>query len=220
MMKTMNQKENIIFLCAHNDDHIIGGGGTIMKYLKQGHIVDILVFSYGEGSHPHFRRTVTVEMRVKESQHAARILGGHEISYLAMKEGRFADEFNKRRLSKRLQKYILSRNPSKIFTHSPDDPHPDHQATYRIVTGLLEKIRFSNDLYCFDVWNPFSITTRCLPKLVVDITDEFGTKIRSMEAHKSQKLAKLSLSWQLYANAFINGLKYGFRYAEVFYKLK
>lgn len=216
----MMRKETILFLCAHNDDHIIGGGGTIANCTKEGKAVHTLIFSYGESSHPHFKREVTVQMRVKESHDASKILGGSPVTYLAMKEGRFMEDFKKRRLSRRIVKYISDMKPTKIFTHSPDDPHPDHQAVYTIVTGLLDRMKYRGDVYCFDVWNPVSITTRNLPKLVVDISSTFSTKIKAMEAHKSQRLAKISLSWNLYAKAFINGLKYNVRYAEVFHKIR
>ncbi|MFH0979017.1 MAG: PIG-L deacetylase family protein [Candidatus Woesearchaeota archaeon] len=210
--------ETILFLCAHNDDHLIGGGGTIAKYLQQGKHVHTLIFAYGESSHPHFRRQVAVEMRVKESKNAQRILGANPTSYLGWKEGHFAEEAKRRKAS--LEKFVRDRNPSKIFTHSVDDPHPDHQAVYYIVTKLLDKMNCKADVYCFDVWNPINVATRSMPKLVVDVSETFGTKLRALSAHKSQRLARLSVSWNVYAKAFLNGLRYKVRYAEVFYKIR
>ena len=214
------KKQSILFLCAHNDDHIIGAGGTIIKYAKDGNEIFTIVFSYGESSHPHFKREFAVQMRVKESFDAAKILGEERMTYLGLKEGRFLDDFKRKRLARKLRNIINEKQPTKIFTHSVDDPHPDHQAVYGIVTQLVDKMRFKGDVYCFDVWNPITITTRSLPRLVVDISDTFGLKMKAMRAHKSQILARLSLFWNLYAKAFLNGMRYDVRYAEVFYKIR
>ena len=86
------KKEIIIFFCAHNDDHIIGAGGTLAKYVKEGKEVYTIIFSYGEGSHPHFKRRVAVEMRVKESARATKILGGKPVVYLGLREGHFRED--------------------------------------------------------------------------------------------------------------------------------
>ena len=46
--KIEKRKEAVLFLCAHNDDQLIGAGGTIAKYAKEGKKIVTIVFSFGE----------------------------------------------------------------------------------------------------------------------------------------------------------------------------
>ena len=48
----------------------------------------------------------------------------------------------------------------------------------------------------------------------------FKTKIEAFQLHKSQFLAKMSLMWNVYVQAILNGFNNHMKYAEVFYKIK
>ena len=39
--------ENILFICAHSDDHIIGAGGTIARYIEEGKKVNDIADFFG-----------------------------------------------------------------------------------------------------------------------------------------------------------------------------
>ena len=51
----MAEEEGVLVVCAHSDDQILGCGGTIAKYAKQGIPVYAIIFSYGEKSLPHLK---------------------------------------------------------------------------------------------------------------------------------------------------------------------
>jgi LmbE family N-acetylglucosaminyl deacetylase len=159
-------------------------------------------------------------MRVKESLKAAKILGSKKPLYLGIREGQFEKELKNRQYRDKLMKLITTKKPSKIFTHALDDPHADHRAVYHFALSLLDSMRYRGDLYSFDVWNPINIRKRHRAKMVVDVSDTFDTKIRAMEAHKSQWVAQLVLWWNLYLKAMYNGLNNGVKYAEVFNKIR
>ncbi|MFT4303450.1 MAG: PIG-L deacetylase family protein [Candidatus Woesearchaeota archaeon] len=210
----ISRKKAVLTLCAHNDDQIIGAGGTIRKYVDRGIKAYTYIFSFGEQSHPHLRPEIVVNMREKESLNGAKILGD-EINYLGLKEGNFEKEID----IKSLQSIIKKINPEKIFTHSPDDPHPDHRAVLRIVISTLKDMKYKGDLYCFDVWNLFTFRTRSYPKLVVDISETYKIKSRSLRAHKSQINSIILLGWSMFLKAFWNGWNNDCRYAEIFHKI-
>ena len=67
--------DRIVVLCAHPDDEIIGVGGTIARYSKEGKKIHILVFSYGEKSHPWMQEGVQRHTREKESRKASSMVG-------------------------------------------------------------------------------------------------------------------------------------------------
>ncbi len=213
-------KETILAIAAHNDDHIVGAGATLAKYAKEGKRIRTIICSFGEMSHPYLRREVVIEKRVKEGLKADKIIGGSGIAYLSMREGHFDDDFRKRKIDDKLAWIIKKEKPSKIFTHGIDDFHPDHRAVYRLIMRLIEKRAIQCPVYSFDVWSLVKLRNRNLPRVVFDVSDTFNTKIRAFLVHKSQTFAIWSLLWKMILNDFVSGLINGYRYAEVFYKLK
>jgi len=216
----MKKKEAIVVFCAHNDDQIVGAGGTLAKYADEGKDFYTVIFSYGESSHPHLKNHITKSMRIKEAAKSDQILGGKAIYYFGLREGKFPKDIKEKRVKQGIKNMIKSKKPLKIFTHSKDDPHPDHRAVNKTVRAVLEEIDYRGDVYSFDVWNPVNIRERHKPKLVVDVSKTFNKKIEAFKAHKSQKPALITLTWSLYFRAMINGLQNRCRYAEVFYKIQ
>ncbi|MEM2139024.1 MAG: PIG-L family deacetylase [Candidatus Woesearchaeota archaeon] len=213
--------ESVLFLCAHNDDQIVGAGGTLAKYAKEGKKIYTIIFSFGETSLPHLQEKISKKTRVLESKKAAKILGETEIYYLGLKEGNFKKEIYEKKIYEKIKIIIKRIKPSKIFTHSIDDPHPDHRDTYNFTMNLLNIMNYKCDVYSFNVWNFFiNFRNRDKPKLVVDISDTFDIKIKAFKVHKSQKAAIISLMWNIYFQAFINGLNHNMKFAEIFYKVR
>jgi len=211
------KKEHILIMCAHNDDQIIGAGGTLAKYAKEGKKVITVIFSYGEGSHPWLKRHITREIRLKEAEKANKVLGCTDVVYLGLSDDEFIDKLNEK-IKGRIKAIIMKKKPSKIFTHAPDDPHSHHRAVHDITLEVLDAIRYKCDVYTYDIWNPIKVKKRDAPKLVVDISDTFRTKIKAFECHKSQKATFFSLIWYVYLQAFFRGLDNDVKYAEVFHK--
>ncbi len=210
----------ILSLVAHNDDHVIGAGGTLAKYASMGKKVRTIIFSFGEGSHPHLKREVIIRMRVRESLKSDKLIGGKGIAYLGLSEGSFNEEFKKKNIYKKIADIVKMENPEMIFTHSIDDPHPDHKAVYGLVRRLLKEKRISCNVFSFEIWNPLRFRRRNVPKLIVDISNTFETKIQAVLAHKSQKVAIGALFWNIWLKAKWYGLKTGYKYAEIFHKVE
>jgi len=160
---------------------------------------------------PYFEEKIIIDMRVKESLKAQNILGEDKITYLGLTEGKFKEEFEKKKIMKVIEKLIKDNKPSKIFTHSIDDPHPDHNAVYDLMNKVFDKIKYKGEVYTFDVWTPVNWRERDLPILAVDITKTFKKKLRAFKAHKSQLQARILLTWSIYFRAYINGRNTGFK---------
>jgi LmbE family N-acetylglucosaminyl deacetylase len=211
---------SVLIICAHSDDQIFGPGGTVAKYAKEGKKVHTVIFSYGEMSMPMHQREYAVKKRVKESLDVDKFLGGHGVTFIGLDEGKFAEQFKKKNLYPRLKRLILQYNPSMIFTHSIDDPLPDHRALNKLVLETVDKMRYKCDIYMFDVWNIFNFKKRHYVRILVDISETFDMKIKALKMFESQKLSLLSLMWSVYARAWINGRSIGVRRAEIFYKIR
>ena len=215
-----NKKENIIIFCAHSDDQIFGVGGTIAKYSKESKNITTIIFSYGESSHPWLKEKYTIKMRVQESEEAGKVVGCYENIFFGLEEFKFAQQILERNIKKKIKQIILDKKPTKIFTHSMNDPHKDHQDVYYCIASVLEEMKYKGDLYCFDVWNPINIKKRDEAQLYVDITKTFNLKLEALKCFKSQKLSMLSLLWSVYLRASIHGRHSGVKYAERFFKLR
>ncbi|HII29519.1 TPA: PIG-L family deacetylase, partial [Candidatus Woesearchaeota archaeon] len=194
--------KNTMVLCAHSDDQIFGVGGTIAKYASNGWEVFTVIFSHGERSHPWLKRNVIAAIRVKEAQEADQIIGGNGVIFLGVKDHSMyqflSGGIKDRKVIRRIAELIRKRRPQRIFTHSPDDPHPDHRAVYHASMAAVERSGVKCDLFSFDVWNLLGYKKRLKPVMYVDISNTFSIKIRALGCFKSQTFAMLSLLWSIY----------------------
>ena len=210
-------KDTIIFICAHSDDHIIGAGGTIAKYVAEGKRVIILILSYGERTHPWLKADVTKTLRAEETRKADEIIGSNS-RFFDLREGHYLEEFPS--IREEVLALLEKEKPVRVFTHSNEDPHPDHQACYHITRELLKKSKIKTELYAFSIWNPFSLKRNTLPRMYVDISETHAKKINALHSFKSQWAALLLLFGSIFTREIKDGLHIDKRYAESFYRLK
>jgi len=212
--------EQVLIIGAHPDDEIFGLGGTIAAYSKKGIKVSTIILSYGELTHPWLKPEHSVKTRVRESRSAGKEVGTYETIFIGVKEGNFSEALEDKAIKNRLKHLIQDRKPSKIFTHSNNDPHHDHRAANKITLEIVDDLNQKIDVYSFDIWNPINFAERNLPKLFVDISATFKTKLKALRKFKSQKSSLWSLLPMVYFRALLNGLNSGTRFAEVFYKIR
>ncbi len=210
-------KENILFICAHSDDHILGAGGTIAKYAEEGKQVHVIILSYGEKTHPWLKAHITKEMRSKETYHADDVVGCTS-TFFDLKEGHFRNDIQA--VKKEVLAIIKKEKPEKIFTHNNEDPHPDHKSAYSITMDLVKEAKINPEIYLFSIWNPFSLKKSHLPKMYVDTSATHSKKLQAIKHFKSQWAALAILVGGLFSRDFKNGLHIGARFAESFYKAK
>ena len=217
----MENKGTIMCICAHNDDQVIGAGGALAKYAKEGYRILTLIMSFGELGIIQYQETEARKTRVKESRRADKILGFARTHYLGLTEGKFAQEIAEKNIGSKLKTIIRKEKPNRIFTHATDDPHPDHRDVNRFVLSLAKELDYKGEIYSFNIWNFFiNFKNRHNPKMVVDISDTFKLKANAFGVHRSQWHARWSLTWNVYFQAIYYGLKYHMKYAEVFYRLQ
>lgn len=213
------KKKSILVLCAHNDDQILGAGGTLIKYIRKGYELTTVIFSYGEASLPHEKDDITIQTRIQEGEESDKILGGKRIIFLGLKDFKLSEEVKDKKVKEKIINILNNIKPEKVFTHSSNENHPDHKAVNRLVTELIKEKKIKCDVYAFHVWSLISLKNRDQPRLVVDVSDTFRQKIKSFKCHKSQKMTGFSVLWNIYLQAFLNGLNNDCKYAEVFEKI-
>lgn len=212
--------QNVLILSAHSDDQIFGPGGTVAKYAKEGKKVFTIVFSYGHISAPLMKKEVIAGMRVKEAKGVDKYIGGSGVIFLGLDENKFIEQFKRKKMYPKLKKLILEQQPSLIFTHSHDDPHPDHRALTKLLLETLDRMKYKCDVYAYDVWTIFNTKKQHHPKIIVDISGTFAMKVKALRMFESQKLSLFTLMWSVYLKAWLLGKQNGMRYAEAFYKIR
>ena len=211
--------ETVLVMAAHSDDQVIGMGGTIAKYSKEGSHIVVVIFTSGERSSPWLKKDVIQKERIEESIIIDRYLGCKETIFLNVPDGKVRDKLNDKRFILDLARIINNYKPGSIFTHSRQDPHPDHNSVHELVIKTLDIIDKKKKIgvYVFEIWN---IVNEIHPRIYVDVSKTFWKKIKAMKMFKSQKIFVYALFIQVMIRAFFSGFHAKCRYAERFYKIR
>jgi N-acetylglucosamine malate deacetylase 1 len=153
---------------------------------------------------------------------ANRIIGGKQVVFLGLRQFDDEKEFVRKKGRERLVHLLKLFRPVKIFTHDPNDSHPEHRAVYQRVMKTAGQLHLSCSIYSFSVWNLFQWKTEEKPKLVVDISETFPKKVKALKCFRSQInfLSYVYFTNVLYLMVFVKayflGIAHHCKYAEVF----
>ncbi len=181
-------KVDILAIGSHPDDVELGCSGTIAKEISNGKRVGIIDLTRGE-----LGTRGSAEIREKEANQAAEILKVSFRENLNFKDGFFKnDEDHQLKLIQVIRKY----RPDFILCNAPDDRHIDHPKGAKLVVDAcflsgLEKIESTLEGNKQEPWRPYNIYhyiqwKSLKPDFIVDISNHFKTKIKSVKAFKSQ----------------------------------
>ena len=210
---------NVLVVGPHPDDQELGMGGTIVRLAQQGHNVLLLDMTNGEPT-PHG----TPEIRAREWTAAAKILGVKR-HLLDLENRKVRHTLAARH---KVAGVIRQHQAQIVFLPFPEDAHPDHRATTRIV----EDARFDAKLTQIDLpgdpiypkWLIYYYCTHLRhvadPSFCLDISQEMDTKEQSILAYESQFVIpernRRVVQWLRHLNAYM-GSRIGSDYAEPFY---
>ncbi|MEK6937744.1 MAG: PIG-L deacetylase family protein [Nanoarchaeota archaeon] len=217
----MGKKETIVVFGAHSDDFVIGAGGTLARYVEEGKKVISVVFSFGENSHPWLKEGIVQQMRSKEAVEACNVMKITRLVFYDLAELNFMEEYKNKNVEKELLQLLETEKPTKIFTHSQEDPHPDHKAINQITLQLWEKLpkAVRPEIYTYSIWNPVSFRNN-YPSFYVNISQYFGIKLKALKTYRSQKFHIIYPVLLLFFRAIKDGLKVHSLYGERFFRIK
>jgi len=122
----MNEQVDLLFFGAHPDDVELSAGGTIVDAVKRGLRVGMIDLTRGE-----MGTRGTPQTRKREAQKSAKILGASFREQLDFGDGNLRTG---REEELQIIEIIRRTRPSLVFAPYPDDRHPDHTRTGRLVT--------------------------------------------------------------------------------------
>ena len=207
----MKNPERVIILAPHTDDGEFGCGGSISKFVEEGKEVYYIAFSTAEESVPPNWPKNILEVEVKE---ATGILGIPSTNLIIHKFP--VRNFNYLR-QEILDTMIVLRNelhPDLIFLPLPNDLHQDHQ------TISMEGIRAfkQGSILGYEIpWNNFQFRTQAFVKLS---RENIETKVRALNAYKSQQDRYYANEEFIYSLAKTRGVQIGCEHAESFEVLR
>lgn len=222
-------KLDVLAFGVHPDDVELSCAGTLLVEQKNGRKTGITDLTLGE-----LGTRGTAATRRTEASEAAAILGVAVRENLEMADGFFQnDESHQRKVITSIRKY----QPEIILCNAPEDRHPDHGRSSRMVSDAaflsgLMKIETELEGVQQEAWRPkyvFKyIQDRFLkPDFVIDISDVFDQKIEAIKAYRTQFHDEASDEPQTYISTpdFLDSVIYrhkwfgkmiGVKYAEGF----
>jgi N-acetylglucosamine malate deacetylase 1 len=179
----MNENVDILAVGAHPDDIELMCAGSLIKMVQQGYRVGMVSLTAGERG-----TRGTVEIRTREFERAAQIIGAKEYVIGGLSDGCLENhEENRLQVIQLLRRF----KPDFLFIPHWKARHPDHEACSVLVrksayyAGLKmidtdqphhrpKDIAYYMELYDFE------------PSFIVDISGTFDQKLDSIRAHESQ----------------------------------
>jgi N-acetylglucosamine malate deacetylase 1 len=179
---------DVLAIGAHPDDLELACGGTLAKLVRLEKKVALCDLTQGE-----LGTRGTKKIRAKEALQAADILGVVTRRNLSIPDGNV--EINKKNLLKIIT-LIRELRPSLLIIPYGVERHPDHVHTSELCREAwyysgLEKIKTRlhgkvqerhrpHHYFEFMQWMEFE------PSFIIDISDTFNLKMKSVRAHSSQ----------------------------------
>lgn len=186
----------VIVICAHPDDADLLTGGLTIKLRERGHKVKYVAVTNGNLGHHIKTPNEIAEIRLKEAQDSAKILGA-EYECLNINDGMvFVNQENTEKIVKVIREY----DPDLVITHRPYDYHRDHRYTGQLVmdasymlivphycpgTPISTSRKMPIIAYAYDNFKkPYSFK----PDVILDISDVYEEKANGLISHESQMM--------------------------------
>ena len=181
----MSDQCALVAIAAHPDDVELTCGGTLVKAARQGHRTGIIDLTGGEtGTHG------TKDLRNDEAMRAADIMGVSIRLNAGLADAGLHNTDETRRALVSLLRRLA---PRVVILPYPIGRHPDH----RIASELARDASYLAGLANYDAEGDAHRPEKVLytlayredavkPTFVVDISDEFDTKLEAIRAYGSQ----------------------------------
>lgn len=215
----MSTEKRALVICAHDDDEVIGLGGTIRKLTHAGVEVTTVIFATGnEGYLSIEQKDTVVAQRVEERKAAQKILGtAHCIAH----GYHDFDNLDCEDVYHKVMEAVRVARPQGVFSHLAGD-YLAHRTLAKVVPEAVWQAGWQCSLALGEPWQvdglyQFPILELVAkPSHIVDITDTFEAKLEAMRAYRSQHEVVAGILSQIKAKARAYGSLVGVQYGEAF----
>lgn len=208
----------ILVFAPHNDDEVLGVGGTMAKYAKQGHEVFVCeITSWLENMD-------STNALKQEARNAHAVLGVKETIFLDFPVV-YLKETPSYILNRRFGEVVQEIQPNIAFIPHTGDMHIDHRETAAAAMVALRPMANPQlqAIYTYETlseteWNIPNVTNGYIPNVWSDISETFQCKVDAMNCYQSQlyPFPHPRSMEAMEALAKLRGSTIGVRYAESF----
>lgn len=210
----------VLVIAPHNDDEVLGVGGTIAKHVANGDEVVVCEVTSGDKQ--------LWELIVAEAHSAHKVLGVSQFECLHLPVVQLRTT-NSIELNGKFEELVKKIKPEIVYIPHKGDMHSDHQETAKAAMVALRP--YSNPqlkaIYAYETlseteWNIPSVDNAFIPDTWSDISDYIDVKVKAMESYKSQlyDFPHPRSIEAIEALAKLRGSTVGFKYAEAFMTIR
>ena len=185
-----------LIISAHPDDEVLGCGGSMAKWSKEGNEVHVLIMAEGITSRDKERdkslRKNELSLLGQSARKAADILGVSSLKLLDNPDNRM-DSMDLLDVVKPLEKYIFNINPDVVVTHHSSDLNIDHQIIHQAVMtacrptyGNTVKRILSFEVPSSTEWQSVTSGNSFRPNWFEDISESLDLKIEALKVYQSE----------------------------------
>lgn len=171
---------NVLVLAPHADDEVFGCGGAIIRHVKQGDLVKVIIITDGSAAVMHPDRESKaryIGIRQQESCQAAEILGYGKPEFWGIEDRTLAYGED---LVTRLCERIAGDHIAQVYAPSNAEIHPDHRALAMLAMEAVRRSKEAVKLFMYEVGMPLQ------PNILLDITAHIALKKTAMACFVSQ----------------------------------
>jgi len=219
------EEKRLLVIAPHPDDEILGVGGMMAKYQKEGFNVTVLTVA---GHRPPLYPEEVYQQTVKEAKAAHRIIGVRESIFLDF-PATMVSTVKTHELNGKISSVVEQIKPHIVMVPFPDR-HIDHRvifdsamvATRPVKVGTQIEILAAYETLSETHWNAPHIEPNFTPNWVSDITEQIDLKLQGIRCFASQiPLFPGARSVEaVKALAMFRGTQAGFAYGEAFHILR
>jgi N-acetylglucosamine malate deacetylase 1 len=188
-------KNRVLIVAAHPDDEVLGCGGTIIRHVKKGDSVSVVLL--GEGETSRNGSTATGQKRANQLQTDARkvsrFLGVKQLYLLGLPDNRL-DSLDLLEVVKKLEDIKRKIRPTIVYTHHFGDLNIDHRIAFNATLTAFRPQPEEQmvSIFAFETassteWNVQTAKTVFCPNHFVSLTKkEMQRKIHALEIYESE----------------------------------
>ena len=174
----------ILVIAPHPDDEVLGCGGTIKRYVKEGN--DVFLCIVTKAYTPDWKEDF-IKNRKKEITHASNTLGIKETFVLDLPTVKL-DTIPQKELNGKISSVIGKINPDVLYIPYVGDLNRDHRLVFEAC--LVSARPFKNKIKKILVYEVLSETEwgfkSFSPTVYIDIKETLKAKLRAMSCYKSE----------------------------------
>jgi len=174
--------KKILVFSAHPYDDILGCGGSLLKFIKNGYEIRQVYFSFGEYTDKNDIIKYLDEMRLKlNSEYKIYDIANEKITPSSVNE-----------IIKIIENEILCFKPNIVFTNNSNDVNIEHKVVFSAsMVGLRPLIRnldkiLAFDLYSISEWTPPFVEFSDNANVYINISDYMDEKINLCKIFKNE----------------------------------